>query len=90
MAPPTYHIGSIDLKTGNTRQDDARLPWDQKDEPAKRFRKLYQAILDEVGESTSDPSVEEAFDYYLQMLWTLALSAPRKVGCSQGTFRGEQ
>jgi len=76
MEPPAYHIGSIDLKTGNTRQDDAKLPWDQKDEPAKRFQKLYQAILDEVGESTSDPSVEEAFDYYLQMLWTLALSAP--------------
>ena len=78
MEPPTYHIGSIDLKTGNTRQDDAKLPWDQKDEPAKRFQKLYQAILDEVGVSTSNPSIEEAFDYYLQMLWTLALSAPLK------------
>ena len=26
--------------------------------------------------STSNPSIEETFDYYLQMLWTLALSAP--------------
>ncbi len=76
LPPPKYHIGSIDPDTGDIRQDDAELPWEPADEPEKRFGKLYQAILDEVGQTTTDPSIEDTFDNYLQMLWTLGLSAP--------------
>lgn len=74
--PPRFHIGSVDPETGNTRRDDACLPWTKKDKPGSRFKKLYQAILDEVGTSTSDPSIDESFDNYLKMLWNLGLAAP--------------
>jgi len=74
--PPRFHIGSINLETGNTRRDDACVPWTPKDKPESRFKKLYQAVLDEVGTSTSDPSINDAFDNYLRMLWNLGLAAP--------------
>ncbi len=74
--PPRFHIGSIDPGTGNTRRDDACVPWMSKDKPETRFRKLYQAVLDEVGISTSDPSINDAFDNYFRMLWNLGLASP--------------
>lgn len=74
--PPRFHIGSLDPQTGDTRRDDAHLPWKPSDNPDVRFRNLYQAVLDEVGTSTSNPSIEDVFDNYLGMIWHLALSVP--------------
>jgi hypothetical protein len=76
---PAYHIGSVDPKTQDIRKDTANLPWDEvSDEPAEKFRKLYQAVLDQVELTASDPTLENTFDNYLNMMWTLALSSPVK------------
>ncbi len=75
--PPIFHIGSIDPKSPNTVRDDARLPWSASDDaPDEKFRKLYQAILDQVEETTSVPELKKTVDNYLRTLWTLALSVP--------------
>lgn len=75
--PPTFHIGSIDPVNPNTIRDDAKLPWDDvMDSPDVKFRKFYQAILDEVTESRPAPELRKSVDNYLRTLWTLALSAP--------------
>jgi hypothetical protein len=76
---PAYHIGSVDPETQDIRKDSAKLPWDEvNDEPAGKFKKIYQAVLDQVEVTSTDPTLENTFDYYLGMLWTLALSSPVK------------
>ncbi len=75
--PPAFHIGSIDPKNPNLVQRDAKLPWDDTaDSPDTKFRKLYQAILDQVTETRPAPELRKAVDNYLRTLWTLALSVP--------------
>jgi len=49
---------------------------DETDKPEDRFRKLYQAVNDEIGLTEQSPRLETALDNYLRMLWTLSLSAP--------------
>lgn len=75
--PPEYHIGSVDPRTQSVRKDSAKLPWDEREDvPEVKFRKLYQAVLDQVEVSNSDPTLDSTFDNYLSMLWTLGLSSP--------------
>ena len=80
--PPVYHVGTSVLKTYaehelvEEREDQPKLPWEMSDTPETKFPKLYQAVLDNTGQSRSDPSLAEIFDTYFQTIWTLALSAP--------------
>lgn len=73
---PRYHIGSVRLDAPDRVQDDACLPWTSEDGPRGKFEKLFQKVLDEVGATSPVPELANTFDYYLKMLWTLALSAP--------------
>ncbi|MCY2988281.1 MAG: ATP-binding protein [Planctomycetota bacterium] len=74
--PPVYHIGSVDPSSHDVRQDTARLPWTPSDDPPDKFRKLFQAIVDQVEIRTSVPTLEASLDNYLATLWTLALATP--------------
>jgi len=75
-APPSYHIGRIDPLDEARVKLEERLPWNKDDPPESRFGKLFQAIVDEVGQGESRPKLDTTLDNYLQMLWTLSLSAP--------------
>lgn len=77
--PPKFHIGCIDSsgellkKSGETYNS---LPWDSSDAPDKAFGKMVQAVWDEVGQSSPNPRLDRIFDYYLRMVWQLALAIP--------------
>lgn len=75
---PTYHIGQF--SKGQDRYYSSRhemnLPWKYDVDPSERFRSIYSAVLDEVGKTSSNPTLEKTFDNYFQMIWTLALSSP--------------
>jgi Histidine kinase-, DNA gyrase B-, and HSP90-like ATPase len=73
---PTYHIGRLEPGSEDILSVPENLPWDKDDPAEKRFAKLYQAIINEVGVSVANPKLETILDYYLRVLWTLSLSAP--------------
>jgi len=79
IQPPRFHIGRVSStehllkKTGT---DYSSLPWDSQDEPDAAFSKLVQAVWDEIGPSGPNPKLEQIFDFYLQMVWQLALAVP--------------
>ena len=72
---PTFHIGELDPKEETITRAPA-LPWSKDDNPADRFRRLYQGIVDTVGTTEQNPKLETTLDNYLRMLWTLSLAAP--------------
>ncbi len=73
--PPTWHIGRMKPKQSELLEAQARLPWDENDEPEERFRKLVGAVRDAAIE-TEFVDLDVFFDRYLQTIWTLSLSAP--------------
>lgn len=79
IMPPRFHIGCVD-STGNllvkSKNDHSSLPWHSSDKPDMAFRKLVQAVWDEVGPSSPNPKLENIFDYYLRMIWQLSLAVP--------------
>lgn len=73
--PPSYHIGCIHEDSPQEIGTEPKLPWEQNDPETVRFNKLVQAMVDE-RQKISRPSLGKSFDYYLNMIWTLSLSAP--------------
>jgi len=73
---PIFHIGRIDPQNSSFLEDSAKLPWEASDDSREKFKKLYQAILSEIGTIESTPRLETTLDNYLRTLWTLSLSAP--------------
>ena len=77
--PPRFHIGRIDSTGKLLKQSGGTytsLPWDKSDSPDYAFKKLVQAVWDEVGQSNPNIRLDHIFDYYLRMVWQLALAAP--------------
>lgn len=74
--PPTYHIGQVLEGEPDTYELEPSLPWTAADVPEQRFRKLYQAIQQEVRERGATPNIEDSLDSYLGMLWRLSLAVP--------------
>jgi len=74
--PPSYHIGCIHKDIQDRIRESHRLPWDTQDSPKKKFEKLVKAVMNEYGLSKTNPSLEETFDNYLKLLWTLSLQVP--------------
>lgn len=72
---PVFHIGEVDLVTGDTVQRTTNLPWLPKDEPKMRFSKLVQAVVATTSERAT-PRLSFILDNYLQMLWSLGLALP--------------
>lgn len=77
--PPRFHIGRVDStgqllkKSGNAY---ASLPWDESASPDAAFQQMVQAVWTEIGPSGPNPRLEGIFDYYLRMVWQLALAVP--------------
>lgn len=76
IQPPRYHIGHVEPETGELITDTASVPWEMEDEPDIKFKKLVDCVWNEVGKSNPNPKLADMFDYYLQMIWNLSLSAP--------------
>lgn len=79
--PPLYHIGiatnkefydELGGKNGNN------LPWESSDDPSVAFDKLVRSVWNQLSASNPKPKLEDIFDYYLNMVWALALSIPAK------------
>lgn len=73
---PSYHIGRMDDKNKNRIKTPAELPWSKKDNPEKKFQRLYRCVINQFAEKGANPKLEKIFDNYLRMIWTLALSVP--------------
>jgi hypothetical protein len=76
VIPPRYHIGRVSKQDRDLLLIEPNLPWNKEDEPLQRFRKLVEAMFDEVGRTESNPSLEATFDTYLQTIWKVSLAAP--------------
>lgn len=80
ILPPAWHAGFLAREPGDDGQYlfrvEPKLPWSREDDPRVRFRKLYDAVADQVGSTTERPDLAKTLDTYLATLWTLSLSAP--------------
>ena len=79
LEPPRFHIGRVDASGELMKKTAGKLsalPWDKGDPPADTFTKLVQSVWDEVEHSTPNPQLDRIFDYYLRMVWQLALAVP--------------
>jgi len=74
--PPRYHIGCVHKDIPDQIRESPKLPWDSQDSPKTKFEKLVQGVMDQYGSSKTNPSLEETFDNYLKLLWTLSLHVP--------------
>jgi hypothetical protein len=78
--PPAFHIGRVDANSGEllkkTDGQQDSLPWGRADPADIAFRKLVQAVWDQVEEANPNPQLERIFDYYLRMVWQLSLAVP--------------
>lgn len=81
LPPPIFHIGTnidkneeILLEIENNKYDS--LPWDENDNPEIAFKKLVNAVWDQNKTGTPKPKLEDLFDNYLNMIWSLSLSIP--------------
>ena len=74
---PAFHIGVVRRDDPSSIEVPPAYPWPgDVTSPSERFRKLYQSVLDQVSYAYSNPTLDETFDNYFRMIWTLALSAP--------------
>lgn len=74
--PPSYHIGRVANNDGDVYTQEPKLPWNAPDAPDMKFRKLYEAVRQEVRTRKATPNIEESLDHYLGMIWLLSLAVP--------------
>lgn len=77
---PSYHSGYIEELSGLEDAPDVlkiapKLPWTAEDAPEDRMAKLMDAVEGEFSR-LDRPDLANTLDTYLEMLWTLGLSAP--------------
>ena len=80
LRPPDFHIGRVRLDDDDILQGDTdahnSLPWSRDDRPEVAFKKLVNAVWQQVDRGTPNPQLERIFDYYLRMVWQLSLAIP--------------
>ncbi|MGZ8906560.1 MAG: ATP-binding protein [Methylobacter sp.] len=80
LTPPRFHIGRMDLNSWDLLKETGgkldSLPWNKNDSQKEAFRKLVYAVWIEAERSNPNQRLEKIFDYYLQMVWQLALAIP--------------
>jgi hypothetical protein len=79
IEPPRFHIGRVDstgrlLKKSGDRYSE--IPWNKSDKPDRAFEKLVNSVWEQIEEANPNPKLERIFDYYLRMVWQLALAVP--------------
>lgn len=79
LAPPRFHIGRVD-STGRSMKKSGEnytsLPWKKSDKAGRAFEKLVNSVWEQIEEANPNPKLERIFDYYLRMVWQLALAVP--------------
>ncbi|MBK4772210.1 MAG: ATP-binding protein [Pantoea sp. Morm] len=78
IEPPKYHIGLMadEYNINDLGSKSRSLPWDLHDDPKEAFKKLSRSVLDLKGRT--NVQISRDFDYYLKMVWDIALSIPAK------------
>ena len=76
--PPTYHIGKVDIENGETMTDTPELPYNESHNSSEKFIALMECVWNHSSGATSTPNLklEQFFDYYLNMIWSIGLSIP--------------
>jgi hypothetical protein len=78
FSPPAIHIGRLNADSEETIERSDALPWENRDSPETRFKKLIRAVQDERSKSNANPKLDEICDRYFQTIWSLSLSLPLK------------
>lgn len=81
IEPPKFHIGHLDnmgaqQDSGGTYTTSASFPWNETATSDEAFQQMVQTVWNEIGQSTPNAKLERIFDYYLRMVWQLALAVP--------------
>jgi len=79
IEPPKFHIGRVDTSgqlLQRTGGKQTNLPWGRSDKPDAAFKKMVDCVWEEVLGSNPNPRLERLFDYYLRMVWQIALAVP--------------
>ncbi|WP_447881307.1 ATP-binding protein [Serratia fonticola] len=82
ISPPKYHIGKMansdndELLTDLGNDTFTSRPWMDNDSPEIAFEKLVQCVWSEDKASNPKPKISDLFDYYLKMVWDIALAIP--------------
>jgi hypothetical protein len=72
---PAYHIGGLDFTSTSLIELPKCLPWGDSDKPDVKFAKLVEAVEQQTAEY-QNPELDHVLDYYLKLIWTLALGIP--------------
>jgi hypothetical protein len=79
IEPPLFHIGRVDA-SGKLLKKSGKaywsVPWKKSDKPLDAFRKLVNCVWEQIETGIPNPKLETIFDYYLRMVWQLALAIP--------------
>ena len=80
VEPPTFHIGRVKRDDPSRLEGDADpydcLPWSPGDDPGAAFRKLVDAVWEQVDGKSTNPRLRNIFDHYLRMVWELSMAIP--------------
>lgn len=76
ITQPNFHIGRIDDLDQDIYLTKPKLPWEESSSPKQRFKNLYDSVINELGKTNKDPTVENILDNYLRMLWDIGLASP--------------
>lgn len=72
---PTYHIGCTYKEDQDFIFKEPNLPWGSEDSAEEKFLKLYEGMRS-LAAVTVSPKLRTDLDNYLNMIWTLSMSAP--------------
>lgn len=82
VEPPTFHIGRVKRDDPSRLEGGAdpydSLPWSPGDDPEVAFRKLVDAVWEQVEGKSRNPRLRDIFDHYLRMVWELSLAIPAR------------
>ncbi|WP_407177482.1 ATP-binding protein [Bradyrhizobium sp. STM 3562] len=79
IEPPQFHVGRVDKSGKSFRpigDKYSSLPWDKSDRPEAAFQKLVDCVWQQIEQANPNPKLDRIFDYYLRMIWQLALAIP--------------
>ena len=72
-------MGRVDRSEKLLKPTDGQyssLPWEKSDKPEKAFKRFVDCVWEQIDAANPNPKLEKIFDYYLRMVWQLALAVP--------------
>jgi hypothetical protein len=74
--PPVVHSGYTSTDATDTFTVKPEVPWTKKTPPDQRMENLWRAVIEAAKQNELYSQIDNAFDYYFRMLWSLSLSLP--------------